>query len=188
MQGMLCGRGALHLYTNTTYLLFCCHTRKCMHRILIAALYEVDIWLQISVMHTYKHQQERRSTQQLDQSLDHAMLGNSTNCRAMYGLKSSGVIWHAKLSETLYSIEFKPSYADPDVWMRATTKDDGFEYYEYILVYVNDLLVISHLPGPIMQTIQQAYRLKDDPSPPVNYLGATIKNGPSQMRPTRFGV
>jgi hypothetical protein len=95
--------------------------------------------------------------------------------RAMYGFKSSGAAWHAKLSETLYSMQFKPSHADPNVWMRATTKDNGFEYYQYILVYVDDLLVISHLPGPIMQTIQQAYQLKDDPSPPFNYLGATIK-------------
>jgi hypothetical protein len=50
--------------------------------------------------------------------------------RAMYGLKSGGAAWHAKFSETLRDMNFKPSYADPDVWMRAATKLDGFEYYE----------------------------------------------------------
>jgi len=35
--------------------------------------------------------------------------------RAMYGLKSSGAAWHAQLSETLYSMNFKPTLADPDV-------------------------------------------------------------------------
>jgi hypothetical protein len=54
--------------------------------------------------------------------------------RAMYGLKSSGAAWHTKFSETLRSMNFKPSYADPDVWMRPAIKPDGFKYYEYILV------------------------------------------------------
>ncbi len=45
--------------------------------------------------------------------------------RAMYGLKSSGAAWHTKFSETLRSMDFKPSYADPDVWLRAATKEDG---------------------------------------------------------------
>jgi hypothetical protein len=63
---------------------------------------------------------------------------------------------------------------DPDVWMRAAAKDNGLEYYEYILVYMEDLLVVSHLPGPIMETIQKAYQLKDEPSPPTNYLGAIV--------------
>jgi hypothetical protein len=36
--------------------------------------------------------------------------------RTMHGLKSSGAAWHAQLSETLYSMNFKPSLADPDIW------------------------------------------------------------------------
>jgi hypothetical protein len=95
--------------------------------------------------------------------------------RAMYGLKSSGAAWHAKLSETLRSMDFKPSYADPDVWYKPATKENGFEYYEYILVYVDDILVLSTSPLPIMETIRQAYRLKEDPSTPKDYLGAKIK-------------
>jgi hypothetical protein len=95
--------------------------------------------------------------------------------RAIYGLKSSGATWHAKLSETLRSIDFKPSYADPDVWMHPATKSAGFQYYEYILVYVDDIVVILAAPSSIMKTIQKAYRLKEEPSPPKSYLGATIK-------------
>jgi hypothetical protein len=37
--------------------------------------------------------------------------------RAMYGLKSSGAAWHAQLSQTLHDMNFKPSPADPDVWI-----------------------------------------------------------------------
>ncbi len=40
---------------------------------------------------------------------------------------------------------------------------------------MDDLLVISHAPKPIMITITKAYRLKDEPAEPKNYLGATIR-------------
>ncbi len=95
--------------------------------------------------------------------------------RARYGLKSSGAAWHAQFSNTLCSMDFKPFYADPDVWMRHATKDNGFEYCEYILVYVDDILVLSASPIPIMKSIQQASRLKEVPRSPTNYLGVTIK-------------
>jgi hypothetical protein len=105
--------------------------------------------------------------------------------RAMYGLKSSGAAWHTKFSETLRSMDFKPSYAGPDVWLRAATKEDGTKYYEYLLVYVDDILVISMKPGPVMETIRQAYRLKEEPQAPSTYLGATVKpwNLPGESRP-----
>jgi hypothetical protein len=94
----------------------------------------------------------------------------------VYGLKSSGAAWHAKLSEMLQSMDFTPSYADPDAWYKAATKEDGFQYYQYILVYVDDILVIAHDPMPIMTTIKKAYHLKEEPCPPKDYLGAKIKN------------
>jgi len=70
---------------------------------------------------------------------------------------------------------FKPSYANPDIWMKPATKANGFKYYDYILVYVDDLLVISKKPGLIMQSIKHACRLKDEPQTPSTYLRATIK-------------
>jgi len=105
--------------------------------------------------------------------------------RAMYGLKSSGAAWHAQLSETLYSMDFKPTLADPDVWYRAACKPNGFEYYEYILVYVDDILALSHAPRLIMETIKKQYRLKEEPTPPKVYLGATIKpwSIPNEVKP-----
>ena len=95
--------------------------------------------------------------------------------RVMYGLKTSGAAWHAQLSETLHSMNFKPSLADRDVWYRAACKENGFEYYEYLLVYVDDILAISHQPRVIMETIRKQYRLKEEPAPPKQYIGAVIK-------------
>ncbi|GFH50414.1 pol protein [Chaetoceros tenuissimus] len=62
--------------------------------------------------------------------------------RALYGLKSSGAAWRAKLAE----IGYFPSQADPDVWMKAANKEDGTPYYKYMLVYVDDILHIAKDP------------------------------------------
>ncbi|MGH7954509.1 MAG: reverse transcriptase domain-containing protein, partial [Gloeomargaritales cyanobacterium] len=63
--------------------------------------------------------------------------------RALYGLKSAGASWRAHLAATLRDLGFKSSFGDPDVWLRPATKEDGTEYYEYILVYADDLLIVS---------------------------------------------
>lgn len=65
---------------------------------------------------------------------------------------------------------------DPDVWLRHATKTDDSEYYEYIFVYVDDLLVLSEKPYLILKTIGDIYRLKDNSvAKPTTYLGAVIK-------------
>ena len=95
--------------------------------------------------------------------------------RALYGLKSSGAAFRSFLAEHLYDIGYKPSPADPDVWMRPAVKDNGFKYWEYVLCYVDDLLAISHNPSRIMKSIEAKFRLKNDAAEvPENYLGAAI--------------
>jgi hypothetical protein len=96
--------------------------------------------------------------------------------RALYGLKSSGAAWHSHFAQSLRNIGFKLSYADADVWMQEAQKPDGFKYYEYILVYVDDQLTISHNPKAITDLLQTEpfnYKLKDV-GPPERYLGAMI--------------
>jgi hypothetical protein len=96
--------------------------------------------------------------------------------KALYGLKSSGAAWRAHLASTLYDMEFKASLADPDVWMRPAGKDSGELHYEYIFVYVDDILVLSTKPAMIMNTLGIAYCLKEGSvGPPTQYLGAQIK-------------
>jgi len=74
--------------------------------------------------------------------------------RALYGLKSSGAAWHDHFAQTLHDLGFKTSYADPDVWMRPAVKGNGIKYYEYILVYVDDLLIKSHQAMIIVNTLK----------------------------------
>jgi hypothetical protein len=60
------------------------------------------------------------------------------------------------------------------------TAPDGFTYWEYVLIYVDDLLVVSHQANEIMENISALYRLKEDPKTgkcfgkPDHYLGSTV--------------
>lgn len=95
--------------------------------------------------------------------------------KALYGLKTSGAAWRAHFAEMLNSLGYTSSLADPDVWYRPEAKPDGFEYYAYVLVYVDDILVVSANPKDTMRAIEKSFRLKDGFAPPQRYLGATIK-------------
>ena len=95
--------------------------------------------------------------------------------RALYGLKSSGAAFRAFLAENLYDQGYRASKADPDVWLRPATKPDGFEYYELVLCYVDDVLAISHQPMETMDGIKKTFKLKNDKvEVPEGYLGADL--------------
>jgi hypothetical protein len=48
---------------------------------------------------------------------------------------------------------FKGTKADPDMYICVQVKPDGFEYYEMLLIYVDDILCVSHNPKPVMDEI-----------------------------------
>ena len=81
---------------------------------LIAALNELDI-LAADTGNAYLHApvREKVHTTAGPELGPHNVGKTVIVVRAMYGLKSSGAAWHAKLSETLHSMDFVPSYADP---------------------------------------------------------------------------
>jgi hypothetical protein len=95
---------------------------------------------------------------------------------ALYGLKSSGAACHSKLAGVLDNLGYRPSYADPDVWLKAATKPDGFVYYEMVLVYVGDVMAISHVPGKTIEGILSGFKLKGGKAaPPDMYLGVSLE-------------
>ena len=73
--------------------------------------------------------------------------------RALYGLKSSGAAWRTMFAETLHEMGFVPTVADHDVYRRRARKANGEEYYELLLVYVDDVLCCSHDPQAVMDTL-----------------------------------
>jgi hypothetical protein len=95
--------------------------------------------------------------------------------RALYGLKSAGAAWRSHLASSLLTLGYKSCLADPDVWLREATKNDGTPYYEYLIVYVDDILAFSLVPQETMKAISELYRLKDNSvTKPERYLGADV--------------
>jgi hypothetical protein len=73
------------------------------------------------------------------------------------------------------NLGFKSSLADPDVWYKPSIKPTGEKYYSYILVYVDDILVIDMDPRKYMQMLQESYTVREDTiKEPDQYLGADI--------------
>ena len=95
--------------------------------------------------------------------------------KALYGLKSSGFSWKQTLVQNLEALGYKATLADPDVFIRAAAKPNGFEYYEMLLTYVDDCLCVSANPGDTMNALSKIYDLKDTVKPPERYLGANIR-------------
>ena len=48
--------------------------------------------------------------------------------RYLYGLKSSGSAWRAKLAETLNFMGYRSTELDPNVWFKRAVKPSGEEY------------------------------------------------------------
>ena len=81
--------------------------------------------------------------------------------KALYGLKSSGAAWHAHLPEKLRAMGFIPTLVGADMWMRKATHDDGTMYYEYLVCYVDDLIICSQKPAHVIQELRDSgYELK----------------------------
>ena len=66
--------------------------------------------------------------------------------RALYGLRSSGAAWRAKLADSLIDLGYFSSEADLDVWLCKETRPDGSMTWKYMLVYVDDILHVAHDP------------------------------------------
>jgi len=81
---------------------------------------------------------------------------------------------------------FTSSHANPDVWFRQSKQTTGEEYYEFVLLYVDDVLCISDRAEDVLQKeIGQHFILKEESiGKPTQYLGGklrevTLENGVS---------
>ena len=97
--------------------------------------------------------------------------------RALYGGKSAGRDFRNHLRACMSHIGFTPCLADPDVWMRPAQKADGSKYWEYVLLYVDDALVISDNAKHILENEIGKYFIMKPGSigPPKIYLGGHMR-------------
>jgi hypothetical protein len=74
---------------------------------------------------------------------------------ALCGLRSSGLCWHQRFLDVLRLMRCTPSKAEADIWMQ-----DNNGLYEYIAVYVDNLLIAARDPDLIVQVLQEKNRFK----------------------------
>ena len=73
---------------------------------------------------------------------------------------------------------FESSRADPDVWMRQSVRKDGTtKYWEYVLLYTDDCLMISDRGKSILKDeINPFFELKKDSIGVLSkYLGGKLR-------------
>ena len=73
--------------------------------------------------------------------------------RALYGGKKDGSDFRNHLRSCMRHIDFTSCLADPDLWIRPAKKTDSTSYYEYILLYNDDALVISQHAGETLKVL-----------------------------------
>ena len=66
----------------------------------------------------------------------------ATIVRALYGGKSAGADYWKHVRSTMTEMNFVSCKSDPNVWFREATKSDGTDYYQYVLLYTDDILAI----------------------------------------------
>ena len=95
----------------------------------------------------------------------------------LYGLHSSGSAFCNHLASCVEALNYLPCRAHPDVWMRKSRKYNGTEYYEYMLLYVDDCLAISETPKEAVLQLDKVFKMQPSSiSPPNIYLGGKVKN------------
>ena len=72
---------------------------------------------------------------------------------------------------------FTSSRADPDLCFRLSKRSTGEDYYEYVLLYVDDMLVISEKAEAVLQKeFRKDWILKEESiGPPSKYLGGKLR-------------
>jgi Reverse transcriptase (RNA-dependent DNA polymerase) len=72
-----------------------------------------------------------------------------------YGEQMAGFNQNQGFAEVLRAMGFIPSQAQDDIWM-----SENNNLYEYIALYVDDLLIAASNPKEIVQTLEEQHKLK----------------------------
>jgi hypothetical protein len=85
-----------------------------------------------------------------------------------YGLKSAAATYHSVASSVLRKLGFIPTKVDADLWMRKQGN-----HYEYLAIYVDDLLAWGKKPLDIIEEVKKSFKLQGIGFPDY-YLGADV--------------
>ena len=90
--------------------------------------------------------------------------------RALYGGNSAGSDFRNHMRSCMRHLDFESCPSDPDVWMRPVKKSDGSKYYEYVLLYTDDVLCISENAEYILRDIGKYFELNPGSVGPPKYI------------------
>ena len=102
----------------------------------------------------------------------------------LYGGKSANADYWRHVRHAMNKLGFQSCKADPDVWFLPSTKSDGTDYYQYVLIYTDDILAIMEEPERLLRDeLGNVFTLKEKSiGLPTQYLGnkvsqVTLENG-----------
>ena len=96
---------------------------------------------------------------------------------SLYGLKSAGAAYHYHLATCMEHLGYQSCKADPDVWLCENSDHDGHQYYEYVLIYTDDILAIGKSPHATLKQLNKYFELKRESiGEPDIYLSAKIRS------------
>ena len=77
-----------------------------------------------------------------------------------YGLKNTGADFRDHLRDCMKYLGYTSCSADPDVWMQPAQKEEDIEYYDYVLLCVDDCLCVSEDPKHALVQISKYFSIK----------------------------
>ena len=81
--------------------------------------------------------------------------------QALYVLKLEGASFGNYITDCMHLLGYEPFRADPDLWFKDQVRpNNGFEYYEYVLLYVDDSLAISHDAMDALDRMDKFFMIK----------------------------
>ena len=86
--------------------------------------------------------------------------------KALYGLKSSGLRGSQKIHDIILDMGFSPCKDDTCVWLR---KAKCATKYEYVAIYVDDLLIACTCASEFIHTLKRKHNLKIKGDGPLKY-------------------
>ena len=79
------------------------------------------------------------------------------------------------MANLLDELGFKSNKTDFDIWLHPVKKPDGKEYYEYVMLYVDDVMAANHKARQVMEDLGNGILYKHAKiEPPGSYLGAQL--------------
>ena len=95
-----------------------------------------------------------------------------------YGLKSAGNDFRNHLADCMHHFGILSCPEDLDLWLKPMVRpEDRFNYYTYVIIYVDDVMVIHHDTDIVIFQIDKYFKLKPRSiGDPDIYLGSKLNN------------